>query len=533
MKKHAGFLAILAAALIVIIGFLGLAIIYMFVGSATSTINYLQASKAFYIAEGGLEKATRYLLRPQLTGTTPRIGCSAVSGYADLTNTSLGSGTFSVTGTAAYTSAPTSLNGALSAASTSITVFSTANYASSGRIMIDKELINYSSVDATTFLGVTRGVDGSIAASHASGAFVGQYQCALSSVGGIPSAATPTNQRTVSEAIQLQEAWAVGNSSSSNFRIARWNATTAENAWSDKSLASGSNANLMSVSMSSYVDGWAVGASARFLRWNGNTWTLTTVTPNVTYNGVFCNSSNNCHAVGAANGGSQTILDWNGSSWTRATPGGTTGNIDLESVSCAASNDCWAVGNRAASVKIFYHWNGSSWTGTSVASFANTSFPFSGISCGSTTDCWAVGGDATFAHYTGGAWVAVATGLPSTQYNGVFCNNTSDCWAVGNNSSGDLFVHWNGSSWTRIGPSATVPNANLLSVTCAKTPAGGTSNDCWAVGATSGGDNIAHWDGSSWARVGPSASIADVNYNGVTMINPMTQPEAAWQENFS
>lgn len=534
MKTQQGFLAIVAAALVVIVGFLGLAVMYMFAGSATSTLNYLQSSKAFYIAESGLEKATRYLLRPAVSGTTTRVACASITGNADLTGSGIGSGTFTVTATGPfYASSPTTVNGALTASATSVTVVSTASYQSSGRIMIDRELMNYASTDATHFLGVTRGVDGSTASTHASGAFVGQYQCKLSSAGGVPSVASPTNSRTVTEAVQLQEAWAVGASSSGNFRIARWNASGSEVAWSDKSLASGSIATLNSVSMSSYADGWAVGASARFLRWNGSTWALTTVVPNVTYNGVFCNASNDCHAVGAANGGSQTILDWNGSAWTRASPGGTTSSLDLYGISCSASNDCWAVGDRNAAVKIFYRWNGTTWTGSSVAAnFAsNTSFPFVSVSCSSSTDCWAVGNDANFAHYTGGSWVSVASGMPNTQYNGIFCNNSSDCWAVGNNSGGDLFVHWNGSSWTRFGPYASVPDVTLNSVTCEKTPTGDTK-DCWAVGNNSGGNNFAHWDGSAWSRVGPTASIAAVNFFGVTMISPMTQPQSAWQETF-
>lgn len=67
---------------------------------------------------------------------------------------------------------PTTLSNNINAAATTINVSSTTGYPASGRIMIDNELIDYPGTTATSFTGCTRGVSGTTAASHNSGAIV-------------------------------------------------------------------------------------------------------------------------------------------------------------------------------------------------------------------------------------------------------------------------------------------------------------------------------------------------------------------------
>lgn len=66
----------------------------------------------------------------------------------------------------------TSLSAAIDAVVTTIPVVSTTGFPTSGFVSIDLEIIAYTSVNATNFLGATRGADGSTAASHASAAEV-------------------------------------------------------------------------------------------------------------------------------------------------------------------------------------------------------------------------------------------------------------------------------------------------------------------------------------------------------------------------
>ena len=62
----------------------------------------------------------------------------------------------------------TALNGAINSSVTgSITVDSTAGFPASGLILIDTELLTYSSKTSTTFVITARGADGTVAASHA------------------------------------------------------------------------------------------------------------------------------------------------------------------------------------------------------------------------------------------------------------------------------------------------------------------------------------------------------------------------------
>lgn len=77
-------------------------------------------------------------------------------------------------------------------------------------------------------------------------------------------------------------------------------------------------------------------------------------------------------------------------------------------------------------------------------------------------------------------------------------------FAVGNASGGEVMLCWNGSSWTRSGPYAAIPNVTLNSVACP------TANDCWAVGNRSGGELIARWNGTTWTRW-PVSAIPNQN----------------------
>ncbi len=127
---------------------------------------------------------------------------------------------------------------------------------------------------------------------------------------------------------------------------------------------------------------------------------------------------------------------------------------------------------------------------------------------------WAVGdvdGGELIIHWDGSSWSRSGpyAGIPDVPLHGVHCVAGNDCWAVGDNSGGELIIHWDGGSWSRSGPYAGIPDVPLHSVHCV------AGNDCWAVGDNSGGELIIHWDGSSWSRSGPYAGIPDVPLHNV------------------
>lgn len=531
-RKQTGFLSLVTAALIVILGFLGIAVTYMLVASTTSSLNFQLATSALYVAESGLDIATRALLTPTLTGTPVRIGCESVTGNAELTgSTAVGADTaFTVTGSTLYVSAPTTLNGALTATATTIPVVSTTGYQPMGRLMIDTELINYGGISGNSFVGVVRGVDGSTAAAHVTGVKVGQFLCNLTSVGTVSN-----GKRTITDSVQMQEVWAGGYENGGNYQFKRYNQPTT-GIWNN-ATATGTH-DINEISMLSYADGWAAVGNAAgatsttniTLRWNGSAWAAGPNAPvTTTWRSVWCNSANDCHMVGDEQGSLAVLIDWNGTSWTRGSTSGF-GDNSLNSVNCSATNFCWAVGTETGGAYNFYKWTGATpWTRVSVSGDFNSSFPFNSVFCNSATDCWAVGANASFARWNGG-WSSFGSTMPAVQYNSVFCNATNDCWAVGNVSTNDVLVHWNGTAWTRDTSNPT-PTSNLQVVACAR------SNDCWAVGSTSSG-GILHYDGTSWSTITTTLPTG-ITLNALAIVAPSetssisSQPQAGWAETFA
>src|SRR5689334_10316953 len=92
-----GFLSIVSVLLIMVVGFIGLSVAYMTMGSANSTNNFFQSEQALYIAQAGFAEAARLLQTPHLSGANARIGCSALTSNSLLTNTTFSTGTFTAT----------------------------------------------------------------------------------------------------------------------------------------------------------------------------------------------------------------------------------------------------------------------------------------------------------------------------------------------------------------------------------------------------------------------------------------------------
>src|SRR3990167_7427742 len=184
-QSQAGFLIVAAIVLIAIFAVIGVMATYFVNNDMLSTTNHLGSEQAFYIEESGLEGGAHQL---SISNIANRTTCATVAGNANLTNFTFDNakGPFTVTGTIQSPTAST-LSGAISASTTTIALNNAATYAARGRIMIDQELINYITISGNNFINVQRGVAGTTAIAHASGAPVGQYQCLLQSQGGVPT----------------------------------------------------------------------------------------------------------------------------------------------------------------------------------------------------------------------------------------------------------------------------------------------------------------------------------------------------------
>jgi hypothetical protein len=137
-------------------------------------------------------------------------------------------------------------------------------------------------------------------------------------------------------------------------------------------------------------------------------------------------------------------------------------------------------------------------------------------------DCWAVGNARNFIRWNGSSWAVQTTSvstLPSANYSSVYCVDSDDCWAVANNIA-DVYVHWNGSAWSR---DASRPGASTLNaVNC------GSSDDCWAVGA---GPATIHWNGTNWTAFG-NPGPGSVVLTSVGVVSSHYSVKTIWKESF-
>lgn len=543
-KKQEGYLALIAVLLISMIGFLGITLVQQSSVNITSGTHFQQSDKAFYIANAGLQKATRQLMFSALSGSLPKISCIGITGNSGLTNLAVGSGTVTASAAASPNYANTTLSTNITDTATSITVNSTSSFALSGEIMIDREMISYGGISGNTFIAVQRGIKQSTATTHASNAPVGQYQCTMNAVGYLPNATSPLYLRQVRESIALQEAWAVGDNAGSVFQITHWNRPT-ELSWNSASLSSASAVTLNAVSLLSNAEGWAVGnnisTTFSILHWTGSSWIVlnpASSCSNQNLASVSSVSSGEAWAVGntykasgvcTGNGGQRhyTILNWNGSTWSELAPptipANSGSNQDLNAVhvistSGAAGTIGFAVGK---SCKILqYSVLTSLWTDVSPSGPV-FNFDLNGVFVVSASEAWAVGNSGNILRWNGSTWAIFYTlpagnTLRSIRMLDLTGNGTAQLgWIVGDAGT---ILQYNGSSWSAVS-SGTV--ADLYSVSVYPH----ISNDAWAAGT---GGTILHWDGSSWSSV---TSGVSANLRGISVV-PVRQTPIAWQEIF-
>lgn len=597
--KNRGF-ALIAAIILIVVAAVMVVVLATLVSSSTqSGALHISSAQALFIAESGLERGIRAQLSPVLA---ERVGCTVVTGDVNLTNIALGEGRFTLTGGTAFypNNANNTLKAGIGVADAIIPLNDLTGFAATGgRVLIDRETIDYSGVSSDAavcggaastpcLVGAQRGRDGTRAIAHVINTRVGQHQCDMTSRGGVPDLSASSARRTLTQGIQLQEGWVVGNRErdlANNFTMGRWNRPT-ETQWNAAFLAGGADrADLNSISMSSYADGWAVGDSRggnfilmRFAPATG--WTVQTVAPNPAgddqdLNGVSCVSMNDCWAVGdrrdgtCGGGGNRlhTILRWDGA-WTVLTtatvpsvPACSGNNETLNDVFTVSASEAWAVGNRytggcggGTRRPTIMRWiTGGNWTlltnatVPSVPNCASTNRDLNALYMldtdgdGDADDGWAVGvSDSaatngwTFFRWSAAAnsWsrVAVTTaGTGALDLNSVYMLSATDGWAVGD---GGVILRWNNptaGTWNINAAPGAVTALNLNAVACF------TADDCWAVGNSlvpqTDPPVMLHWNGSGWAAVAAPAGF-DEHLNALSLVGARTRPQATWREVF-
>jgi hypothetical protein len=176
---------------------------------------------------------------------------------------------------------------------------------------------------------------------------------------------------------------------------------------------------------------------------------------------------------------------WDGSSWTAVEAPTAPESIHggLLGVAAVGPTDVWAAGwlqiqdsatpdpdggpTRIESHDegLITHWDGQRWTRVPLP-MPYASWSLNGISASGPNDVWAVGNGLgeddkpLVLHYDGTAWSAMPTppfGGLYGEFHGVVAKAPNDVWATGrsvldeNDSGHALVMHWDGTSWTRIG----------------------------------------------------------------------------------
>ena len=538
-SSEQGYFLVIAIIFILAMGVMGSLVAYLFSHRAERSVSEWNGLRTFYITESGLEIGARLLTQPSLSDTPSRLACGSVTGNSSITNASMGSGTFTVT---TINSSPvfanTALNAGLTSGAASIGVSSTSGFAPSGKILIDREAIDYAALSGDTFVGVTRGVSGTLASSHANGTGVSQYQCSLDVQGGIPSIASPNYQRDLRWDVQLQEGWFVGNSTGSNFMFSHWN-RPAELTWTLSNVAGGSSTtNLHAVDMLSGADGWAVGNedgnNFTFLHWNGSAWQLAALSGacnGQNLQGVSMVSSQEGWAVGEryrplclpAIPFRYTVMRYDGSSWSLLTPttspsipadASTNQNLNAVHVIDTNGDGLGNIGFSVGNNGTIFQYNGSNW----VALSSPTTRDLNGVYTVSASEAWAVGNNGVILKWNGSSFSSFSSPV-SSQLNAIAMLDTDGDgaanlgFAVGNSS---VVLSYDGSSWS----STDLGSPNFSGVDIFN------ANDAWLVGT---GGVIYHWDGSEWSSMSSGTTRA---LNGISLIAPKKNPTSAWQQVF-
>lgn len=187
-SRQTGFLAIVAIVIVVIVAFIAVTATYQYSGDSMSSFYHLRSSQSFYIAQSGIEQAKHDIVT---NGNT----CSGYnSGTVTVTpTTGSGTGQYQVTGTTS--SATSTLNGALNNSATTISIVSTSGFTTPGAFQVDSELISYSGISGNNLTGAVRGINGTTAAAHSSGAMTQQNECFLTSTSGVPTIGSANGAR--------------------------------------------------------------------------------------------------------------------------------------------------------------------------------------------------------------------------------------------------------------------------------------------------------------------------------------------------
>ncbi|KTC64612.1 Uncharacterized protein related to plant photosystem II stability/assembly factor (plasmid) [Legionella adelaidensis] len=560
MKRQKGFLMIAALVIIVIFGVLSGLIVSLSMVSNVGTVYLDQLNSAAFLAESGLQQAKSNLTQAIIAN---RQSCAGLN-----STLSLSTGNFSIARATnlpanninpRYAYATLTMGFTAASSITTLSVNDTSVFSPlGGRVLIGDEVFSYMAItNSTTLSGVSRAMDGSRAVNHVASELVSQYQCVADSVGTSP-VSTAFGSRQYQMGIQQPVAFTVGQDGV----ILRWNSDASELQW--EAMSAGSFV-YNAISALNYHSAWAVGNSntsnIRLARLEGNTWSTVSIPISQprNLNGVDAVSSIEAWAVGdLGQGNSFTIFRWtrdasnSSTNWCRLpcsgktiTTSGTTGQrrglqaikmystsgSGVASVGYAVGGQSGTGGNSNRGVVMSY--NGTTWSNLPLPGASNEIGLLYGIDIvpnGSNNpkDIFIVGrssqnNDGKILRYKDGVWSPVIT--TSHQLRSVSVLDTDGdgyanfIIAVGHN--GQVVTLTANSSAMSVTSTATLTGVNLFGVNVAST------TSAWAVGEN--GKRF-HYNGSGWVQIEAGVNTED-NLNSVKIISAKENPVSfSWYE---
>jgi photosystem II stability/assembly factor-like uncharacterized protein len=271
------------------------------------------------------------------------------------------------------------------------------------------------------------------------------------------------------------------------------------NGWSAVRVAGQLRLPLLSVSLDSPEDGWAVGWAGTLVHYDGYEWSTRPGLANSNQNllGVAMLSPTDGWAVGY----SGTILHYDGKQWMQV-PGPTT--VDLHGVAFSSPEEGWAVGDSGT----LLHYRNGMW---SIVSPAPVSSTLNSLIMLSTNEGWAVGNQGTILHYRDGIWENVhpasyyqnPTSYPLMDFSGVAMSSIRSGWIAG----GQHLLTYSSETWVEPGnvmhslnEAYPISNLSLDAVALSST------GEIWVVGTIANDDPktyssigvILHYHTSRW-----------------------------------
>lgn len=255
-------------------------------------------------------------------------------------------------------------------------------------------------------------------------------------------------------------------------------------AWS--SLSEPDNNAHYGVKMISSTDGWAVGATGRFYRWDGTSWILNVDLNNLPIRSVDCLTSTDCWA----SGDSGKIYHWNGTAWSEFVDNG---NTQWNAIVMLSATDGFVAGGGGA----IRRFNGTAWNTVTSGTTQN----IYDLSMVSSSNVWGSAGSGKVIRWTGGASFSEFVDTGSHTWDSISMVSATDGWVV--SATGDI-RRWNGTIWNVV----TSPTGSALYGVDAL-----SSTFAVAVGA---GGTIIQWNGTAWSSATSPTATA---LNNVDMVS--------------